>query len=209
MEELIVKKAKSYSDLKKQNFKTFGFQEEFKQSFGIPETNGVWLIWGESGNGKTRLALLLAKYFCRFTKVHYNSLEERMRLSFLHALEQSNMASVGSKISFSSDDYETMKARLSKKRGPKVVFIDSLQYLRITVSQYAELKQLFPHILFIFISHAKGDLPKGTVADAIRYDCDVKVLVKDFSAHVRSRFGGNKPFTIWEEGVRNIEIKLT
>lgn len=37
------------------------------------------------------------------------------------------------------------------KRSPKIVIIDSLQYLRITTAQYKELQQLFPKVLFIFI----------------------------------------------------------
>lgn len=208
-EKIIVKKAKSYSELEKKNFKTFPFTGQMKESFGIPERNGVWIIWGESGNGKTRLALQVAKAFTDFTKVHFNSLEEGMRLSFLHALRENNMKSVGSRITFASEDFESLKARLLKKRAPKVVFNDSLQYLKITMKQYAELKELFPDVVFVFVSHAKGDQPKGTVADEIRYDADVKIYVKDFVAQVKSRFGGNQPYVIWEEGVRRSELKLT
>ena len=55
------------------------------------------------------------------------------------------------------------------KRSPKIVIIDSLQYLRITTAQYKELQQLFPKVLFIFISHAKGSEPKGATAIAVSY----------------------------------------
>lgn len=209
MSEIRVKKAKSIADLYKQNFKTFDFKGVFKDSFGLPETNGAWLIWGESANGKTDLTLQLCKMLSAFKKVHYNTLEERGRESFRLACIRNNMEACGSKFSFECEDYESLRARLRKKRSAKIVVIDSVQYLRITEAQYKELIREFPDVLFIFVSHAKGTMPKGAVADAIRYDADIKINVKNFVASVQSRFGGNKPYTIWEEGARNAELKLT
>jgi len=209
MADIKVKKAKSYTDLTKQNFKTFAFTGEFKESFGEPETNGTWLIWGGSFSGKTDFALKLSKYLSNFGKVFYDTLEERGRQSFRLAYERNYMKSCGSKFQYEVDDFETLKARLSMKRSPKIVIIDSLQYLRITTAQYKELQQLFPKVLFIFISHAKGSEPKGATAIDIRYDADVKIEVKDFVAKVESRFGGGKPFVIWEKGMREAQLKLT
>lgn len=209
MSEIRVKKAKSITDLYKQNFKTFDFKGVFKDSFGLPETNGSWLIWGESANGKTDLTLQLCKMLSAFKKVHYNTLEERGRESFRLACIRNNMEACGSKFSYECEDYETLRARLRKKRSAKIVVIDSVQYLRITEAQYKELIREFPDVLFIFVSHAKGTMPKGAVADAIRYDADVKINVKNFVASIQSRFGGNKPYIIWEEGARNAELKLT
>lgn len=209
MSEIRVKKAKSITDLYKQNFKTFDFKGVFKDSFGLPETNGSWLIWGESANGKTDLTLQLCKMLSAFKKVHYNTLEERGRESFRLACIRNNMEACGSKFSYECEDYETLRARLRKKRSAKIVVIDSVQYLRITETQYKELIREFPDVLFIFVSHAKGTMPKGAVADAIRYDADVKINVKNFVASIQSRFGGNKPYIIWEEGARNAELKLT
>lgn len=201
--------AKSMGDLLKQNFKTFDFAGDYLESFGKPEMNGAWILWGESGNGKTDLALKLAKYFSTFGKVFYNTLEERGRESFKLACIRNNMQACGSRFSFGVDDYETLRLRLRKKRSAKIVVVDSIQYFKITVSQYKELLLEFPNVLFIFVSHAKGALPKGAVADEIRYDADVKIQVAGFLANIQSRFGGNKPFIIWEEGYRNQTLKLT
>ena len=136
MADIKVKKAKSYTDLTKQNFKTFAFTGEFKESFGEPETNGTWLIWGGSFGGKTDFALKLSKYLSNFGKVFYDTLEERGRQSFRLAYERNYMKSCGSKFQYEVDDFETLKARLSMKRSPKIVIIDSLQYLKITTAQY-------------------------------------------------------------------------
>ncbi len=116
------------------------------------------------------------------------------------AVERNNMESAGSRFQIQSEPYSKMILRLSKKRAARVVIIDSIQYLRISLKQYQELRQKFPDTLFIFLSHAKKNTPKGAVADEIMYDADVKVFVKDFVADVRSRFGGNAPYIIWEEG---------
>ena len=36
----------------------------------------------------------------------------------------------------------------------------------------------------------------------VEVDVDIKVRVEGFVAFVRSRYGGNKPFVIWEEGAK-------
>ncbi len=204
-----IKKAYNIADLKKRTFDTFPFRHEFLESFGTPERNGVWLIWGHSGHGKTRLALQLAKYLAGFTKVYYNTREEGTRLSFLKALEQVGMEAVGKNFQFQNESYNEMNARISRKRSAKVVFIDSLQYLRINLKQYIELKEAHPDKLFIITSHATNNEPKGAVANSIMYDVDVKIFVKDFIGNIRSRFGGNAPYTIWEEGAKNATLELT
>lgn len=203
-----VVKAYSLRDLQKRKFVTFDFRHEFADSFGQPERNGTWLLWGASGNGKTRLALQLAKYMASFSKVYYNTREEGTRLSFLKALEAVGMGAVGSNFQFQNDDYETMCQRIAKKRSAKIIFIDSLQYLGISLKEYSKLKYTHTDKLFIYISHATKNEPKGAVANAIMYDADIKIFVNDFVAQVHSRFGGNKPFTIWEEGMRKAEVKL-
>ncbi len=57
-----LKRTYSVQDLQRRNFKVFDFRNEFRDSFGLPERNGAWLIWGGSGHGKTDFALQLSKY---------------------------------------------------------------------------------------------------------------------------------------------------
>ena len=103
-----------------------------------------------------------------------------------------------------------MMARLYKPRSPNIVFVDSVQFLKLTQEQYDLLLQEFPKKLFIFISHAQGNEPKGETADAIRYNSDVKIQVSKFGAFPRenTRFGGNKPYIIWEEGYKKARNQL-
>lgn len=195
-----IKKAKSFEDIMRMKFKMLDFQHEWKELIGTPECSGSWIIWGDSANGKTRFCLGLAKYLCQFEKVYYNTIEEGMRASFKQALIENNIQQVKRQFKFESENLAQMRKRLSKKRSPKVVFVDSIQYLQINKKQFSELISDFPKHLFIFTSHAKGDLPKGEIADSVRYHSDVKIQVKGYKAFAKSRYGGGKPYVIWEEG---------
>ena len=103
-----------------------------------------------------------------------------------------------------------MRARLDKDRSPNIIIIDSLQHFRINVSDYYSLLEDYPKKLFIFISHANGSEPKGELGDEIRYNSDVKIRVHQFIASPveTTRYGGSKPYVIWEDGANNAEIKL-
>ena len=75
-----------------------------------------------------------------------------------------------------------------------------MQYIKLTIEQWKLLIEKFPRKVFIVISHASGDEPKGSSAEAIQYDVDISVLVKGFAAHCQGRFGGGDEIVIWEEG---------
>lgn len=203
--------AYSYADIEKRNFKTLDFEGDWLDLIGRPEVSGSWIIWGLSGNGKTRFSLQLAKYLTNFERVFYNTLEEGMKLSFRKALQDNNMKAVGNKFTFYSERLPQMRERLRQKRSPNIIFIDSLQYLKPTTEEYYELLEEFNKKLFVFISHAQGLQPKGEIADTIRYHSDVKIRVDKFQASPAetTRYGGHKPMIIWEEGHRNATLKLT
>lgn len=202
--------AYSYSDIEKMKFLTMPFEGVWKELIGEPEIAGSWIIWGKSANGKTRFALQLAKYLAGFQKVYYNTLEEGLKLSFKKALEANNIKSVGNKFCFHKEKLQQMRARLDKDRSPNIIIIDSLQHFRINVSDYYSLLEDYPKKLFIFISHANGSEPKGELGDEIRYNSDVKIRVHQFIASPveTTRYGGSKPYVIWEEGANNAQIKL-
>jgi len=196
-------RAISLQQLYKTNLKSLDFKGEWFDAIGSPEPKGVWIIWGNSGNGKTRFALQLAKYLASFgLKVAYNSLEEGVSTSLVQATKDCGLYEV--KRRFFLLDGEKMPDlinRLAKQKSPHVVIIDSLQYTRMNYATYIELKERFRSKLFILISHADGKHPAGRVAKSIRYDANVKIWVEAYMAFAKSRYGGGKPYVIWEEGV--------
>lgn len=196
-----MKRAISVDELYKMKFKMMEFEGKWLEFIGKPEMSGVWFIWGNSGNGKTRLQLELAKYLCEFGRVAYNTMEEGARYSFQKAAMETNMKPVGKKfIVIPNETIDELRIRLQKRKSPDVIFIDSFQYTCLNKDEYIRLKRDFPNKLFIFSSHAQGKDPKGSVADFARYDADVKIRVEGYKAFPVSRYGGRTPLVIWELG---------
>ena len=204
-----VKRALSINDIYKMKFTDLEVSEDWEALFGIPECSGVWMIWGHSGNGKTRFSLKLAKELTKTGKVLYNTLEEGARKSFQRAVKQSYLKGYSRKIIvLNREPIEEMKNRLRRPKAPKIAIIDSFQYSGLTKAQYKELKEEFPDVLFIFLSHAEGKHPEGRPAKFVRYDADVKIHIDSYIASAVSRYGGGKPYIIWEEGVKELEGSL-
>jgi hypothetical protein len=194
------------TDFLNKKYKELEFEGEWLASFGRPEKNFKCCVSGASGNGKTEFVIKLAKYMARFTKVYYNSHEQKFSKSLRDALHRNNMTEVNGKVIFADgESVEEMVERLGKKNSPGAIIIDSRDYMKLTIDQFIMLVERFPKKCFIVICWASGKEPKGQHAKDIEYCCDVKIFVKDFKANMRSRFGGNKAYDIWPE--RNAKVK--
>lgn len=183
--------------------KAMDFSGAFYHLLGRPEPQGAWIIWGQSGSGKTTFTCRLAKYLAEFGRVAYLSLEEGDSLSLQRSFEDAGMMEVNGKLVLLDMDMGEMLERLEKPKSWDIVIIDSLQYARLTYDDYLEMVKKFPKKLFVFVSHADGKNPKGGTADSIRYDSHCKIYVEAFRATANSRFldkgQQQKPFIIWEE----------
>lgn len=183
--------------------KTLGFTGRWLDAMGDPEPYGSWIIWGASGNGKTRFAVQLVKYLMSFEglRIAYNGLEEGMSETYRRAIIDTGlqMEKQSRYVFWDGFDYEDMKERLKRKRSPNVVVIDSLQYLNITYDQYKGLVRKYPKKLFIWISHESGTGPKGGTAQSIMYNSNIKIRVHNYYATIISRYKGKEVFDIWPE----------
>lgn len=197
-------RATSITKLLAKVFIVMQFTGKWLAAIGVPEMSGVWIFWGNSFNGKTRFALMLAKYLTRFGTVIYNTLEEGARKSMQDAMKDSGMKDVAKKIVLlDREEMPDLKARLRKRKSPNIIFIDSFQYTGMSKREYLNLKKEFPTKLFIFISHSEGKQPEGKVAKFIRYDADVKGLIEGYIATLSSRYGGGVPIVISRERAIN------
>ena len=183
--------------------KKLGFTGRWLDAMGDPEPYGSWIIWGASGNGKTRFAVQLVKYLMSFEglRIAYNGLEEGMSETYRRAIIDTGlqMEKQSRYVFWDGFDYEDMMERLKRKRSPNVVVIDSLQYLNITYDQYKELVRKYPKKLFIWISHESGTEPKGGTAQSIKYNSNIKIRVHNYYATIISRYKGKEVFDIWPE----------
>lgn len=201
MIERKINRARTYTDLMNQKGTALEFTGDWLRSIGCPELTGSWLIWGNSTNGKTRFALQLCKYLATFVRVAYNSLEEGDSLSMRNAIKEVGMSEVRSNfLLLDQEPIGELRKRLMKRKSPDVVFIDSWQYTGLNYSEYKKLRADFRGKLFILISHAEGNNPEGRTAKSIRYDSFVKIRIEGYKAFPASRYGGNEPYTIWDEG---------
>lgn len=197
-----IKRAVSVDEILKKKFIEIPFEDDWLKLLGVPEANGVWIIWGLSGNGKSRFSMMLARELTKFGKVAYNSLEEGARKSMAKNVRDCKMDADDVKKNFvilDCEPIEELKIRLRKKKHPRFVFIDSFQYTGLNYKQFKQLKEEFRDVLFIFISHAEGKLPEGAIAKKVQYDADIKIRVEGYKAFPMSRMGGGEPYTIWPE----------
>jgi len=195
-----LQKALSVDDITRMTFKPMVFTGRFYESFGCPQLGSIWTIWGNSYNGKTSCNMQISKHLAFNHKVLYNTFEEQKRKSYQDIILLHNMAEVKRTFhTLPGEPIEQMMIRLSKRNSADVFFIDSTQHSQLTIRQYNTLKNEFPHKTKMFVSHAKGNEPKGGVTEFIRYDSDVKVPIKGFRAFPEVRGFDAKPFDIYPE----------
>jgi uncharacterized protein YlbG (UPF0298 family) len=194
-------RAISVSELINKVRKLLDFTGEWLASFGRPEPNGSWLFWGDSGHGKTTFIVMLCKYLSRFGTVLYNSMEEGDSETLKQAALRVDLSAQRRKILFlNNESMDELVERLKRKKAPKMVVIDSIQYADLTYKRYKDLKKMFPNVLWIWISHENGKLPDGKVAQKIRFDANIKGRILGYKVFPVSRYGGNEPFVIWADG---------
>jgi len=196
-----MQRALTPNDILNKKYKLFEFDGEWFETFDKPERTGIWFIWGNSGNGKTRFTMQLAKYLTRFGNVIYDSLEEGLSHTVRRAYEAVGMNEVGNKILIVEESIEDLCIRLDKQRSADIVFIDSFQHSQLTYKEYLIFRKKYPRKLIIFISQAEGAHPEGRPAKRVMFDAKLKIWVEGFKAFSKGRYIGKKEhYVIWEEG---------
>ena len=198
-----IKKALSIKDVMTKKYETIPFTGAWLDAFGEPERTGVWLIWGNSGNGKSTFALQLCAELCKHGTVLYNSLEEGSSLTFRNRLADLEEDINGKRFQIINEPVTDMSKRLMRRRSADFVVIDSFQYSGLTYERYRGLKDMHRDKLLIFVSHAEGTRPSGRSAQSVLYDASQKVWVEGFRAISNGRSIGKNGgvYVIWEEGV--------
>jgi len=197
----------SNHDVTAARFKSAPFEGPWKACIGYPELHGSWIIWGGSGSGKTTFALMMAKYLSQWAKVAYNSLEQGLSLTLQKSWVRVGLPEAKSRVVLlDKEPIEKLRERLSRRKSPGVVIIDSLTALPgFRKKDYVDLVKNYPTKLFIFLAHEKRGLPDPAIAETVRRLSDVKLYVDRFKAYPTSRYEdkdageGGQPFVIWPE----------
>ena len=194
------------SNIRNKKRTIYKFEDKWLKGFGNIEKGTRMLVYGESGNGKSMLVFLLAKYLRKFGRVAYNSLELGDSLALNTIMNEAGIKN--EIIIYNRETVEQITERMKKHKSPEFLIIDSLQYFRdndgngMSYKKYIEFTQELSNKVLIFISHGKGKNPEGKLAESVKFDVDCKVFVKGFKAFITSRYGGGEPLTIWEEGAK-------
>ena len=106
-----------------------------------------------------------------------------------------------------------LRQRLSRRRSPQVVIIDSLTAMPgFTRKDYLSLVDGFPRKLFVFLAHERKGLPDPAIAETVRRLSEVKIYVEGFRAHVTTRYAcpergeGVSDYVIWKQGAEEYHL---
>jgi hypothetical protein len=196
-------KALSPAEVLKQRKEMIPFTGAWEEAFGHPEWVGVWIVWGNSGDGKTSFLMQLCKELAKWRKVAYNSLEQKDSKTMQDTIRDHNMQQCprGRFQLLPGEPIPQLSERLLKPKAPDVVVIDSYQYTQMSYKDYIDFKERHLNKLIIFVSHADGTQPDGRAAKKVRYDAELKIRVEGFRAYSHGRTKGSRGyFTIYEQG---------
>jgi hypothetical protein len=195
-------KALTVKEILNKRRQTIPFEGKWADAFGQPERTGIWFIWGRSGNGKTSFVMQLIAELCKYDRVAFDSMEEGDSLSMRQKLVRHGLSDVGSRFHLlNAEPITDLKERLAQRKSYNIVVIDSFQYTQMSYKDYIQFKEANKDKLIIFISHAKGSLPRGSAAEGVMYDATLKIWVEGFKAFSKGRFfGPTGEYTIWDEG---------
>ena len=193
--------AKGVREVLSMKFDTFPFSGAWYDAFGTPERRGIWIIWGNTGSGKTSFVMQLCKELCKYGRVAYDSLEEGACLTMQNSLKRFNMQEVNGKfLLLDVEPIDQLCLRMKRQKSPDFVVIDSLQYTKLTYAQFIKIKEAYRNKLIIFISHASGTNPDGRVAKKVAFDAALKIYVEGKRAFSKGRFiGPVGHFDVWPE----------
>jgi hypothetical protein len=195
-----LKRGLGVKELLEKKYDCWQLPNEWKVHIGEVASCFSSIVWGMSGNGKTRYVLQMVKVLAAHGNILFDCLEEGDSLTMQKAFRESNMIDIAGKIVLiDREGYDDLVYRLSKKKSPNIIVINSVQHMRMTYDQWKWLRKRFRKKCFILISHAEGKEPSGSYAKEIKYDVDIKIHVSDYVAYPISRYGGNTPFVIWQE----------
>lgn len=200
----------SISDINSWKFNDIELPAEWAGHLGKITENFRMIIQGPSGHGKTEYVMKLAKMLTQYYgKVNFNSTEQGRSSTFQQAWQRNGMSEIQpGKFMLCSKDkkvFDVWFESLLRPNSGRVIILDSIDYMELKIAQYKQLEARFKHKSIIVVC---WDDPMDINSKKIKYLCDMKVEVRDFKAHMRGRFGGNKPFNIWPNRLREINSKV-
>ncbi len=169
--------------------KTFEFEGIWLKVLKKPSRSGVWLIYGSEKNGKTWLALQLAKYLSTITNVVYVSAEEGTESEFVETCKRAKINISDKHLKFF--EYITLEELQKKLKNKKdnIFFIDNLTIYEGELKKKDLIKLIedYPEKLFILLAHEERNEVYTTVGKLAKRLAKVIIYVKGLTGNVTLR----------------------
>lgn len=203
---IIVTSGKRYKSLKPSQVVNkqrviYDFSDKWADSFGRPERGTRWFVKGPPYSGKSSLCFQLSGYLSTFGTVAYNNYEEGDSLTVADKIQKYGLLEANFRI-IPGEPIDDFLKRMLRRKSPVFGIVDSVQHAGFNVKTYKAFADALCNYRrgksMVFVNHWKN----SDLTWFIRHDCYIKIEVIGFIAYVESRYGGNKPFIIWEEGAK-------
>ncbi len=173
-------------DLQQYSYENYPFEGSFQELMGQPSVPFSAMVFGKPKNGKSIFCTQMAKYVSEeFGLTLYVAAEEGFSYTLQKKLKEFGLSNQN--LHFSNvRDFESIKQILEDHQF-LFVFIDSVNFMKITPEQIEELKALNPRTSFITVQQATKD-GKFRGSQEYAHNCDAVIEVIAGVAHHMGRF---------------------
>ena len=183
-------------ELMNYSYDCYTFQGKWHDLIGDPGKRFHMMVFGRPKQGKSIFCVQFANYFSQnFGRVLYVAAEEGFSVTLQKKIREFGMAN--NNMDFANyRNYEQIRAALQAKPY-KLVFIDSVNFIKITPEQIEELKAENPQTAFVTVQQAtKGGQFRGSQEYA--HNCDIIIEVIAGTAHQQGRYQVHSEMPIFE-----------
>jgi len=183
-------------ELMNYSYDCYTFQGKWHDLIGDPGKRFHMMVFGRTKQGKSIFCVQFANYFSQnFGRVLYVAAEEGFSVTLQKKIREFGMAN--NNMDFANyRNYEQIRAALQAKPY-KLVFIDSVNFIKITPEQIEELKAENPQTAFVTVQQAtKGGQFRGSQEYA--HNCDIIIEVIAGTAHQQGRYQVHSEMPIFD-----------
>ena len=184
------------NDLMNYRYDCYPFDGKWGDLMGQPGKRFHLMVFGRPKQGKSIFSVQFANYLSQnFGPVLYVASEEGFSATLQKKIADFGMANRN--MDFANfREYEQIRQALENKKY-KFVFIDSVNFIKVTPEQIEALKAANPATAFVTIQQAtKGGQFRGSQEYA--HNCDMIVEVINGVAHHTGRYNGHTEMQIFE-----------
>lgn len=188
-------------------FDLIPFTGQWLDFIGSPSKNFHALVFGKPKQGKSIFCIKFASYLAEnFGRVLYVAAEEGIGPTLKQKLTDFQVNSKNLDIA-GFREYDKIADSVESGRY-KFVFIDSVNYAKISVEQLELLKKENPNVAFITIQQSTKD-GKFRGSQEFAHNCDIIITVESGIAKQQGRFNTESEMTVFEKRKPGRPLKET